>query len=94
MGALEAPLSSEPWFRDWLTLDLLLHLPPLLTGQQEVHMLGGDIFTVGILVDTEIYRKLMRQMTVRIKHTGDVYSVKMTFEGTCCGEFAEVKGQW
>lgn len=58
MGALEAPLSSESRFGDWLTSDLLLHLPPLLAGQQEVHMLGGDVFTEGVLVDTEIHRNL------------------------------------
>lgn len=58
MGALEAPLSSEPWLGDGLTFDLLLHLLPLLAGQQKVEVLSGDIFTVGLLVHTEICRKL------------------------------------
>lgn len=51
-------LSSEPWFGDWLTSKLLLHLPPLLAGQHKVHMLSRDILTEGVLVDTEINRNL------------------------------------
>lgn len=79
MGALEAPLSSESWFGDWLAFDLLFHLPPLLTGQQEVHMLGGDVFTEGVLVDTEIYGNLEEEMGFRItaKVMGNIYRVKI-----------------
>lgn len=66
VGALEAPLGSEPWFGNWLTFDFFLHLPPLLAGQQKVHMLSGDIFTEGLLVDMEIYRNLTRRMTLRV----------------------------
>lgn len=77
MGALEAPLSSEPRFGDWLTSDLLLHLPPLLAGHQEVHMLGGDVFTEGVLVDAEIYRKLAGEVgfMVTMQVVGNIYSV-------------------
>lgn len=61
VGALEAPLSSEAWFGDWLTFDLLLHLPPLLSGQQKVHMLSGDVSTVGLFLDTEIHGSLSEE---------------------------------
>lgn len=66
MGALEARLSSEPRFGDGLTFDLVLHLPPLLSGQQEVQMLSGDILTACVLLDTEIYRNLTGQIRLRI----------------------------
>lgn len=66
MSALEAPLSSEPGFGDGLTFHLLLHLLPLLAGQQEVKMLSGDIFTEGVLLDTVIYRNLRRQIQLWI----------------------------
>lgn len=59
MGALETPLSFEPWFGDGSTFDLLLHLLPLLAGQQEVDMLSKDILTVCLLVYAEVYRELM-----------------------------------
>lgn len=78
MGALEAPLSSKPRFGEWLTFDLLLHLLPLLAGQQKVYMLSGDIFTEGVLVDTEIYRNLMGKMRFWIRlQMGDVFSLKL-----------------
>ncbi len=67
MGALEAPLSSESWFGDRLTFDLLLHLLPLLAGHQKVHVFSGDIFTVSVLLDTEIHRNLMRKDDVQIR---------------------------
>lgn len=54
MGALEAPLSSEPWFGDGPTFDLLLHLLPLLPGHHKVYMLGGDVLTESVLVYAEI----------------------------------------
>ncbi|KAF3858919.1 hypothetical protein F7725_012120, partial [Dissostichus mawsoni] len=47
-----------PWFGDRLTFDLFLHIPPLLPGQQEVHMLVGDMFTVALHPDTEVCRNL------------------------------------
>lgn len=50
MGALEAPLSSEPWFGDGSTFDLLLHLLPLLAGQEKVKVLGGDVIAEVVLV--------------------------------------------
>lgn len=59
VGALEASLSSQAWFRDGISSNLLLHFPPLLAGQEKVHMLGGDVLTEGVLLDTEIYRDLM-----------------------------------
>lgn len=59
MGALEAPLSPQAWFGDWVTSNFLLHFPPLLAGQEEVHMLSGHVLAEGVLLDTEIYRNLM-----------------------------------
>lgn len=59
VGPLEAPLSSQPRFGDGMTFHLLLHLLPLLAGQQEVHVLGGDVVTVGVLEDAEVYRNLV-----------------------------------
>lgn len=90
MGALEARLSSEPRFGDGLTFDLVLHLPPLLSGQQEVQMLSGDILTACVLLDTEIYRNLTGQIRLRIsfnirKRFEEEISLshrKHTFEGT------------
>lgn len=61
VGALEAPLSCEPWFGGRPTFDLLLHLPPLLTGQQKVDVLGGDIVAEVVLVHGEICRNLWRR---------------------------------
>lgn len=58
VGALEAPLGSQAWFGDWVTSNLLLHFPPLLASQEEVHVLGGHVLAEGVLLDTEIYRNL------------------------------------
>lgn len=79
MGALEAPLSSEPGLGDWLTFDLLLHLHPLVAGQQEVHMLVGDILTQGVLVDAEIYRDLVGMLgfwSFRRHFSLDIYTFR------------------
>lgn len=66
VGAMEAPLASEPWLGDALTFDLL-HLSPLLPGQQKVHMLNGDILTVDLRVDARVYRNLQEKIMVRIR---------------------------
>lgn len=79
MGALEAPLSSEPWFGDGLTSDLLLHLLPLLTGHHKVYMLCGDVLTESILLYAEIYRYLMEMMGVRIIFALSGLKVKLRF---------------
>lgn len=68
VGALEAPLSSQTWFRDWMSSNLLLHFLPLLAGQEKVHMLSGDVLTEGVLLDTEIYRNLMLKQKKPNKH--------------------------
>lgn len=73
MGALEAPLSSEPRFRNGLTFHLFLHLLPLLAGQQEVEMLSGDIFAEGILLDTVIYGNLIGQIVRMSTYKTETY---------------------
>lgn len=73
MGALKAPLSSEPWFGDRSTFDLLLHLLPLLAGQQKVYVLSGDVIAEIVLVYREICGNLGRRwgsvMLLRQIHT-------------------------
>lgn len=61
VGALETPLSSETWFGDRPTFDLLLHLLPLLSGQQKVYVLSGDVIAEIVLVHSKISRNLWRQ---------------------------------
>lgn len=96
MGALEAPLSSESWFGDWLAFDILFHLPPLLTGQQEVHMLRGDVFTEGVLVDTEIYRNLEGRNGLQdyCEGDGNIYSVKIYKEPSMEKHFDSSEMGW
>lgn len=65
MGALEAPLGSQAWFGDWVTSNLLLHFPPLLASQEEVHVLRGHVLAEGVLLDAEIYRNLMLKRDTR-----------------------------
>lgn len=64
MGALEAPLSAQAWLGDGVTAHLLLHLPPLLASQEEVHVLSGHVLAEGVLLDAEIYGNLtLKQST-------------------------------
>lgn len=79
MGALEAPLSSEPRFGDGPTSDLLLHLLPLLTGHHKVYMLCGDVLTESILRYAEIHRYLREMMGVRIIFALSGLKVKLRF---------------
>lgn len=71
VGPLEAARSSESWFRNGVTFDLFLHLPPLSTSQHEVHMLSGDVFTQGLLMDAEICRELTRGVCVCVNQSFD-----------------------
>lgn len=63
VGSLEASLSSQARSGDGLTPHLLLHLPPLLASQEEVHVLGGHVLADGVLLDTEIYGNLKKEKT-------------------------------